>query len=96
MELMWLAIGMVGAAYFISEGLKNFKNPNGVNFIEKLDEDDELELLDESEVHDFLGVSKEDAKVLIQEYPNIPHITLNGNVYYPKNKLRQWVLNIGD
>ncbi|ALC83504.1 MULTISPECIES: DUF4085 family protein [Bacillus] len=26
--------------------IKNFKNPNGVNFIEKLDEDDELELLD--------------------------------------------------
>ncbi|KAA0562241.1 DNA-binding protein [Bacillus sp. CH30_1T] len=96
MDLMWLAIGMVGAAFFIAEGLKNFNNPNGKSLIEKLDEDDEHELIKESDVHHFIGISKEDARVLLQEHPDVPHLKLNGNVYYPKTRLRQWLLSIGD
>lgn len=41
-----------------------------------------------------MGISKEDAKVLIQEYPDIPHILINDKVYYPKEKLRKWLTNL--
>ncbi|RTQ86594.1 DNA-binding protein [Lysinibacillus telephonicus] len=96
MELIWIGIGIAVAGYFIGEGLKNFKNPNYKSFIEDLDEDDGHELIKENEVHYFIGISKEDAKKLIQEYPDIPHVKLNDNVYYPKEKLRNWLMHLGE
>lgn len=96
MELIWVGIGIAVAGYFIGEGLKNFKNPNYKSIIEDLNEDDGYELIKENEVHYFIGISKEDAKRLIQEYPEIPHVKLNDNVYYPKEKLRKWLMDIGE
>ncbi|GIO26487.1 DNA-binding protein [Ornithinibacillus bavariensis] len=95
-DFFWLALGIAIAGYCIGEGLKNFKNPNAKNPIDFLDEDDEHELIKENEVHYFMGIAKEDAKSLIEEYPDIPHIVINEKVYYPKAKLRQWLLSLGD
>ncbi|GAE25543.1 hypothetical protein JCM9140_1543 [Halalkalibacter wakoensis JCM 9140] len=81
---MSLAIGIAIAGYFIGHGLRNINNPDAKNFMESLEEDDEHELIKEKEVHHFIGISKEDAKSLIQEHSDIPHIKINGNVYYPK------------
>ena len=91
-----IAIGIAVAGYFIGDGLKNFKNPNAKGLIDSLDEDDEHELIKENDVHYFMGISKEDAKSLIQEHSGIPHIVINSKVYYPKAKLRKWLLNIGE
>lgn len=96
LDLMWLAIGLIGFGYFIGDGLKNFKNPSSENFWESLDTEDEHELIKESSVHYFTGISKEDTKKLKEEYPDIPHIKLNGQVYYPKVKLREWLKELGD
>lgn len=46
-------------------------------------------------MHYFIGITKEDAQTLFQEYPSIPHVTINGKVYYPKSKLREWLLHLG-
>lgn len=93
-----IAIGIAVAGYFIGDGLKNFKNPNAKGLINSLDEDEdaEHELIKEKDVHYFMGISKEDAKSLIQEHSDIPHIIINSKVYYPKAKLRKWLLNLGD
>ena len=91
-----LAIGIAVAGYFIGDGLKNFKNPNGKGLIDSLGEEDEHELIKENDVHYFMGISKEDAKSLIQEHSDIPHIVINSKVYYPKAKLRKWLLNLGE
>lgn len=91
-----LALGIAAAGYFIGDGLKNFQNPNAKNLIDSLDEEDEHELLKENEVHYFMNISKEDAKSLIQEHPDIPHVVINGKVYYPKSKLRKWLLDLGE
>lgn len=56
-----------------------------------LNEDDEHELINEKDVHYFIGISKEDTKLLIQEHPDIPHVLINNKVYYPKAKLRKWL-----
>lgn len=96
LDFIWIAIGLAVAAYFIGDGLKNFKNPSSKNFMAYLDENDEHELIKASDVHHFIGISKEDAKMLIKEYPDIPHIQLNGNIYYPKAKLREWLMNLGN
>ncbi|MCM3457227.1 hypothetical protein M3685_25450 [Heyndrickxia oleronia] len=47
MDLMWISIGLIGAAYFIGEGLNNFKHPNVKGLLERLDESDEHKLLNE-------------------------------------------------
>lgn len=73
-----------------------FNNSNAKNIIESLDEDDEHELIKESAVHHYIDVSKEDVKQLIKEHSDIPHILLNGKVYFPKSKLREWLLKLGD
>ncbi|RBW68260.1 helix-turn-helix domain-containing protein [Bacillus taeanensis] len=96
MEFFILAVGIAAAGYFIGEGLKNFNNPSAKNVFDRLDEDDEQKLIKESEVHHYIGVSKEDAKRLIQEHSDIPHLSLNGKTYFPKSKLREWLLKIGD
>ncbi|WP_411747575.1 DNA-binding protein [Psychrobacillus psychrotolerans] len=93
-SFIWLAAGIAVAGYFIGDGLKNFKNPDAKNFIDSLDEDDEHELIKENDVHYFMGISKEDAKSLIQEHSDIPHIVINSQVYYPKGKLRKWLLDV--
>ncbi len=95
LDFFWLAIGLATFGYFIGDGLKNFKNPSAKGFLDSLDEEDEHELLKESDIHYFAGISKEDTTKLIEEYPDIPHIQLNGQVYYPKAQLRKWLKNIG-
>lgn len=94
--MIWIALGIAVAGYFIGEGLKNFKNPDEDSFFDSFDEDEEHELIKENEVHYFIGVSKEDAQSLIKEYPDVPHIMINGKVYYPKKRLRDWLLKIGE
>ena len=96
MDFIVLGIGIAVAGYCIGDGLKNFNNPSAKNVIESLDEDDEHELIKESAVHHYIGVSKEDAKQLIKEHSDIPHILLNGKVYFPKSKLHQWLLKLGN
>ncbi|MGN7478620.1 DNA-binding protein [Solibacillus silvestris] len=91
-----IAIGIAVAGYFIGDGLKNFKNPNAKSIMDSLEEDDEHELIRESDVHYFMGISKEDAKTLIKEHSDVPHIIINSKVYYPKAKLRKWLLSVGE
>lgn len=100
-DFLWLGLGIAVAAYFIGDGLKNFKNPNAKNITETFgDKTSEFfggtELIKEDEVHHYTGIAKEDAKSLIQEHPDIPHIIINNRVYYPKTKLREWLKNIGE
>lgn len=95
-DLIWLALGIAIAGYCIGDGLKNFKNPEAQNVLDSLDTDDEHELIKEKDVHHFMGIAKEDAKSLIQEHSDIPHIMINNKVYYPKEKLRQWLLDLGE
>lgn len=77
------------------DGLKNFKNPDSKNILESLNENDDHELIKENDVHHFIGISKEDVKHMIAEHPSIPHIIINSKVYYPKAKLREWLMKIG-
>ncbi|MCD8511710.1 MAG: hypothetical protein LRY73_18900 [Bacillus sp. (in: Bacteria)] len=53
------------------------------------------QLIKEKNLHTFLGISKTDAQTITQRYPDIPHVTLNGNNYFPKSQLREWVKKIG-
>ncbi|MFS8630156.1 MAG: helix-turn-helix domain-containing protein [Bacillales bacterium] len=94
-ELLILALSIAAAGYFIGDGLKNFKNPNAKSLLDSLEDFDGPDLISEKDVHDFIGISKEDAGALIREHPDIPHITINGKVYYPKAKLRQWLKDLG-
>lgn len=96
-DLVWIALGIAAAGYFIGNGLKNFKNPDAKDSLSEIfNDDDEHELIKENNVHYFMGISKEDAKSLIQEYPDIPHVLINNKIYYPKAKLRKWLSNLGE
>lgn len=94
MDFFWLAIGIAAAGYCIGDGLKNFKNPSPTNVFDDLDE--EHELIKEKNLHYFIGISKEDTKALVQKYPDIPSIELNGTLYFSKIKIREWAKNLSD
>lgn len=97
-DFIWIGLGIAIAGYFIGNGLKNFKNPSS-NIVGEIsgifDQDDEHELIKENDVHLHMGISKEDAKSLIQDHPEVPHIIINNKLYYPKAPLRAWLKNIG-
>lgn len=95
-EMVLIAISIAAAGYFIGEGLKNFKNPDAKNLMDKLDEGDEHELIKETDVHYFMGISKDDARNLVQDHSDIPHVIINNKVYFPKNKLRKWLIGLGE
>jgi hypothetical protein len=57
--------------YFIGDGLKNFKNPKGSSSRYPT-------LIKENELYLYLGLSKEEVKELLSEYPEIPKIELKG------------------
>lgn len=40
------------------------------------------------------GIKKDDAKALLHQYPDIPHIKLKGTIYFPEKQLNKWVQNI--
>lgn len=96
LDFLWLGIGIAAFGYFIGDGLKNFKNPSAKNILETLDWDDTHELIKEADVHHFMGISKEDARQLINEHPSIPHLKINHTVYYPREALRKWLLQLGN
>ncbi|RCW76939.1 DNA-binding protein [Saliterribacillus persicus] len=96
-DFFWIAIGLAAAGYFIGEGLKHFKNPEADSILDEFDdEDDEFELIKEKYLHYYIGIAKEDIKAFTEKYPDIPHITVNNNKYYPKEKLRKWMEQIGE
>lgn len=95
-DFLILSIGIALAGYFIGNGLKNFKNPDESSSLESIDDFDGHELIKESDVHYFMGISKSDAKSLLQDHPDIPHVIINNKVFYPKAKLREWLMNIGE
>ncbi|KHF39130.1 hypothetical protein [Halalkalibacter okhensis] len=94
--MIWLALSIVIAGYLIGDGLKNMNNPGAKNILDTLDEGDEHELIKQGDVHYFMGISKDDAKKLIEEHPSIPHLMINHKVYYPKAKLREWLMKVGE
>jgi hypothetical protein len=99
LSTFWLAAGIAVAAYFIGDGMKNFKNPNAksanpINFMEE-DGIEQHKLIKESELPYFTGLSKEDASALIKDHPEIPHIIINNRAYFPREKLRKWLMEAG-
>jgi len=93
LNFIWIGLGIAAAGYFIGNGLRNFKNP--ILGMWDDDEDDSHRLLKDSMVHQFIGIPKTDAEKLVEEYPDIPHLVINGTVYYPKGKLREWLARAG-
>lgn len=94
-EFFFLAIGLAAAAYFIGDGMKNFKNPNTKNMTDYLSVYDEKELIPEKHIHYTLGIEKKDAQALTKEHRDIPHVIINGSVYYPRRQLLAWIEEIG-
>lgn len=94
--LIFLGIGIAVAGYFIGEGLKNFKNPTNEKVLDNLKERQDAVLISEHVIHNFIGVKKEDVKSLVEDYPEIPHVRLNGTTYFPRSKVMEWIHKIGD
>jgi hypothetical protein len=92
-----IAIGIALGGYFIGNGIRY-----GLVYFKsgKLNESEKVEgnhlynkLIKEDSIHQWTGIPKSDAKDLIKKYPDIPHINLNGNIYYIKDGLNDWINN---
>src|SRR5699024_7119965 len=95
LDFFWLGLGLAAFGYFIGKGLQNFKNPMTPDLVD-LSDDEDRQVVREKDLYWFSGVSKEDAKKLVEEHPDVPHIILNGQTYYPREKLKKWLREIGD
>lgn len=93
-DLIWMSIAIALFGYFIGDGLKNFKNPTSKNFFDSFADEDKHELIPKKEAYYFIGIKKEDMDAFIESYPDIPHIKLNDSIYFPREQLRQWLINI--
>jgi hypothetical protein len=95
LDFLFLAVGIIIGGYYIGDGLKNFRNPSSKSLLDDVfNEPEEEKLIKQSEIHHFIGITEEDAKVLLKEHPKIPHIYINNNLYFPKAKLRKWLANL--
>ncbi|TSB47284.1 DNA-binding protein [Alkalicoccobacillus porphyridii] len=95
--LIALGGGVAIGGYFIGDGLKNFKNPSASsNHTEELEDWGQPKLIKQKDVHHHLGISKEDAHSLIKDYPTIPHLTINDQIYYPTKKLKKWANTLSE
>lgn len=84
-------IGIALAGYFIGDGLKNFKSPDPHEHTDHI-------LIKEKDLHFYigyyLGVTKEEAKQIVPDTSDIPHITRNRKRYVQKNTLREWLTSM--
>ncbi|WP_413375738.1 DNA-binding protein [Alkalihalobacillus sp. 1P02AB] len=105
MDSFWFAIAIIGAAYLIGDGLKNFKSTGSASSNSNADSNNKFgtddinflgapELIKESKIQNYIGISKEDEKSLVKDYPSVPHIIVNGQVYFPTSKLKKWINEI--
>ncbi|MFK3938103.1 DNA-binding protein [Alkalihalobacillus sp. NPDC078783] len=94
----WLAIGMIGLGYYIGDGLKHFKQgkpqKDYSDYYSYAESFGQPELVKESKVHQHIGMSKEDTKSLVKDYPSVPHVIVNGQIYFPLKKLKAWIENL--
>ncbi|MBM7839061.1 hypothetical protein JOC54_002331 [Alkalihalobacillus xiaoxiensis] len=91
--MFWLAIGIIGFGYFIGDGIKNFKN-HSTSHLTDMFSDEKPKLIKEKDLHYYLNLSKEDAKELVKSYPSVPHLNINGSIYYPAEKLDSWLASL--
>ncbi|GGA86924.1 DNA-binding protein [Ornithinibacillus halotolerans] len=96
MEFFWLALGIAIAGYCIGDGLKNFKNADAKPLLDSLDNEEDHELIQEKDIHYFIGIAKEDATSLVKDHPDVPHIVINKKVYFQKGKLKEWLTKLGE
>lgn len=96
LDFLWIGLGLAAFGYFIGDGLKNFKNPDAKNTVEKMfSDDDQNELIKETDLHWYIGIRKSDVNTFINNYPDIPHLEINGHIYYPKEQLQHWLKELG-
>ncbi|MDL4843109.1 DNA-binding protein [Aquibacillus rhizosphaerae] len=89
LDFIAIGVGIAIAGYCIGTGLHSSEK----TLIDQLNEENEDELVNEDELEMFLGIPKADTKVLVKEYPDVPYIRLNGNVYFNKKNLRKWFMD---
>lgn len=95
-DLLWLGAGIAVAGYYLGDGLKNFKSLDDENIIDDLDFNDGRELIKDIELHEFIGISKEDVLQLIKEHPGIPEVSINGKIFHSKEKIRKWLSELDE
>ncbi|MCR8744253.1 hypothetical protein [Romboutsia lituseburensis] len=88
----------------ISKGLIFFKSNNSNYSSDKFgdilfQENEDIfntKLVKKKYIAKKLGVSKHEVDYLIKEYPNIKYININGNIYYDKSSVQNWIDKIGE
>ncbi len=43
---------------------------------------------------EWLGISKKQVETFTAKYPNIPSITIDGEVYYIREELNEWFIDV--
>lgn len=94
LSIFCFAVCFVIGSWLISNSLGN-------NSTQQINQTEEKQLLTQSEVANYLGITTEEVQKLtkISSGPNaytteIPHIEIENIVYYPKKAIDEWLQNM--
>ena len=88
-DFLWIGLGIAALGYFIGDGLRHFKG--SAPSLDDLYDDDEPLMIKKKNLNHYIGINKEDIDAFITKYPSIPHINLNGHIYFPHKRLTEWL-----
>ncbi len=102
-----ISISIIISGLFIGNGIRNglvcLKNnakqsETSVWSLSSLQMDDILQrkLVKKKYLHKWLGIDKQNVDAFIYQYPDIPHICINNEVYYIREELNSWFFSLNN
>ncbi|ART76049.1 DNA-binding protein [Sutcliffiella horikoshii] len=89
---LWLAVTIIACAYFLFEAIKGFSpQSNSRNPIDKIFDEEENLLVKEQDLHSHIGLTKEETRALLYQYPEIPKLDISGRYYYSPEQVKGWI-----
>ncbi|MGD6782306.1 DNA-binding protein [Sutcliffiella horikoshii] len=89
---LWLAVTIIACAYFLFEAIKGFSpHSNSRNPIDKIFDEEENLLVKEQDLHSHIGLTKEETRALLYQYPEIPKLDISGRYYYSPEQVKGWI-----
>jgi hypothetical protein len=101
-----IGFAIIVAGYFIGKGIRNGmacsnkeyvpKEERGLLDLMPMQYDDivKRKFVKKQYIAKWLGIPKKKVETFTAKYPNIPSITIDGEVYYIREELNEWFIDV--
>lgn len=89
---LWLAVTIIACAYFLFEAIKGFSpRSNSTNPLDTMFDEEADLIVKEQDLHSHIGLTKEETRALLYQYPEIPKLDISGRNYYSPEQVKGWI-----